>query len=110
MFLESTDLSVIDFVKIHAMTIILLVLFIVGLWLISLNWICFFHIFIKKDRSPSWIPVLPGLLIFLSIYLLPDNSVRHLAWFSFIVDWGCIPGITHALYCQFKLRNSNTVD
>lgn len=72
-------------------------LFLVGTWLVFLNWRCFYVAFIKKKPSPSWIPLLGGILMFLGFYLFPDNLLSSLAWLAFVLDWGSLPGIGHAI-------------
>jgi hypothetical protein len=78
----------------------------VGLWLACLNWHCFYLAFIKKVYSPSWIPLLAGILLFLGFYFYPENSMSSFAWGAFLVDWGSVPGICHAiLYHLVRWKN-----
>ena len=69
----------------------------IGNWLILLNWRCFYMAFIKKQPSPSWIPLLGGILAFLGFYFFPGNPMSSLAWLAFLIDWGSLPGIGHAI-------------
>ena len=72
-------------------------LLLVGTWLVFLNWRCFYVAFIKKQPSPSWIPLLGGILMFLGFYFFPNNSMSSLAWLAFLLDWGSLPGIGHTI-------------
>ena len=72
-------------------------LLLVGTWLSFLNWRCFYVAFIKKQPSPSWIPLLGGMLAFIGFSLFPNNPMSSLAWLAFLLDWGSLPGIAHAI-------------
>jgi hypothetical protein len=77
----------------------------IGVWLVILNWGCFYVGFIKKIRSPSWIPIFPGLLIFLGFRYFPENVYSNFSWIAFIIDWGCLPGISYTIFFHFdRLR------
>jgi len=69
----------------------------IGSWLTLLNWQCFYIGFIRKQQSPSWIPLVGGWSIFLGFCFFPGNSISDLAWLAFFIDWGCVPGIGHAI-------------
>lgn len=43
--------------------------FVIGMCLVFLNWCCFYVGFIKKESSPSWIPLLGGACFF-RVFLL----------------------------------------
>lgn len=78
----------------------------IGVWIAILNWRCFYLGFVKKEYSPSWIPLFGGGLMFLGFYFFPDNHFKHLAFFAFFLDWGSFPGIGHAIiYHQFHGKN-----
>jgi hypothetical protein len=74
----------------------------IGLWLTYLNWRCFYLAFIKKAHSSSWIPLLAGIFLSLGFYFFPGNSVKNLAWIAFLIDWGSLPGISHAIFYHLK--------
>ena len=35
--------------------------------------------------------------MFLGFYFFPNNSMKSLAWLAFLLDWGSLPGIGHAI-------------
>ena len=80
-----------------------------GSWLIILNWGCLYAACIRKKPSPSWIPVVPGFLLFSGIWFYPENTYAGHAWIAFVVDWGSLPGMLHTAYSHFdmarKIRN-----
>ncbi|WP_353233366.1 hypothetical protein [Diaphorobacter ruginosibacter] len=69
----------------------------VGIWIALLNWRCFYIGLVKKAYSPSWIPLLGGIFMFLGFYFFPNNPVKHMAFIAFLLDWGSLPGIGHAI-------------
>ena len=78
---------------------VLSVLFgLVGVWLTLLNWHIFWKGIICKQKTPSWIPILPGGFLCSAIYLFPDNPYRVYCWIGFLIDWGCIPGLMHTFW------------
>jgi hypothetical protein len=68
-----------------------------GLYCAGGNWYCFYLIFIKKTHAPSWLPLIPGALMFFGFYFFPGNPWSAWAWIAFFLDWGSVPGISHAL-------------
>jgi len=77
--------------------IVCFLLLLVGSWLMFLNWKCFYTGFVKKQPSPSWIPLAGGGFVFIGICIFPSNSMNNFAWLVLFIDWGCIPGIGHAI-------------
>ncbi|MEN5181276.1 hypothetical protein ABE501_16015 [Comamonas testosteroni] len=69
----------------------------IGVWIAFLNWRCFYIGFIKREYSPSWIPLVGGIFMFLGFYFFPKNPIDHLAFIAFLLDWGSLPGIGHAI-------------
>lgn len=65
-----------------------------GCYVSALNW----YILLKRfgaAPAPSWIPLLGGAALMLSIYVEPSASFRRLWWTPLILDAGCVPGIVH---------------
>lgn len=85
---------------------ILLIVF--GLWLILLNWLVFYRSFIQRRPSPSWMPLLGGLLLCAGFLIIPGNQYRSLWWLAFIIDWGSAPGISHAIIWHLLYRQGGT--
>lgn len=76
-----------------------------GIWIAFLNWRCFYVGLLRKENSPSWIPLLGGIFMFLGFYFFPGNTAKHLAFIAFLLDWGSLPGIGHAIvYHQFRSK------
>lgn len=67
-----------------------------GLWIILTNWRIFW-VNIRKNRHSSWIPILGGLFLGISFFLIPNNSFRWLFWIAFIIDWGSLPGTVYTI-------------
>ena len=72
-------------------------LFIVFLWLAAMNGSIFWQNYIKREKAPSWVPLVGGVFGTLSLLLLPIDSVKPWWWVPLIVDFGCVPGIVHTL-------------
>lgn len=81
--------------------ILAVVCFVPAAFFIIMNWVIFR--FNWKNRgtgqSSSWVPVLGGLLGSLSIWLVPLAQVKPFWWIPFVIDYGCLIGLTHtAIY------------
>jgi len=73
-----------------------------GLWLVALNWYCFYKAFVQNEPSPSWIPLLGGVLLCLGFYFYPGNSYKKWSFLAFAIDWGSVPGLLHAAYFHVR--------
>lgn len=62
------------------------------------NWRIFYLGRIKKQKTPSGIPILGGLLLAYSFYLIPNNPYHHLFWLAAFLDIGCVPNIIWLIY------------
>jgi len=60
-----------------------------GLYVTTLNWLA-------VARRRSWIPIVGGALLCLSLALVP--ALRWLAWLGLILDFGAVPGLSWALF------------
>jgi hypothetical protein len=49
--------------------------------------------------------LLGGILVFLGFYFFPGNPMSSLAWLAFLIDWGSLPGIGHAIVYHQLRRN-----
>lgn len=68
-------------------------------WIIILNWRIFWKARVRREQpAPSWIPVLGGLSAAVGLLTLPLASLSMLWWLPFLLDWGSIPGLCHALF------------
>ncbi|MEJ8292151.1 hypothetical protein WKI45_04940 [Delftia tsuruhatensis] len=72
---------------------VLVVIILCGLWIISMNWYVFYIGFIRKRKSPSWIPLLGGVFLFFGLYFFLDKGRENMAWIAFFIDWGSVPGL-----------------
>jgi len=61
-----------------------------GLSLISANWYILTVLVAKKKHS-SFIPLLGGLFLSISIAIMPDSRYHWLCWFAFVIDFGSLP-------------------
>ena len=78
------------------LNIIFLSLGALGTYIIIYNDIVIYRQITKKTTE-SWIPVFGGLLVFIALFEIPYDFPWYLKLLPFIVDWGCIPGLTHTL-------------
>lgn len=77
-----------------------------GVWVICVNWRIFWTCHVRKRHSPSWLPILGGLLVGIAFVIWPKNPVRWLAWVAFVLDWGSVPGIGYSIYWHLARRRS----
>ena len=59
-----------------------------------LNGIVFYKGIILKQKQPSWIPILGGILGVFSFLLLPVNILNRFWWLPLIIDMGSLPGMS----------------
>lgn len=64
----------------------------VALYFCVVNWICLISR-LTKLRSPSWVPLVPGILLALAMSLSPLEQVASWWWIAFLVDGGSVPGL-----------------
>jgi hypothetical protein len=50
-----------------------------------------------KLRSPSWIPLIGGAAGCLALLIADWHAGKRWCWIPLVVDWGSLPGITHAV-------------
>lgn len=67
------------------------------IWLSFLNWRVF-YLRITKRESPSWIPLMGGVSGSLALILFPGNALVSYWWRPLLLDYGCLPGLTHLAY------------
>jgi hypothetical protein len=72
-------------------------LLLLGAWVCIANWHAAYLAFVVKQYVPSWIPILGGLLLALGALLCPFPDVRRWFWLAFLIDFGCVIGVGHAL-------------
>ena len=77
--------------------LLFVVIAIPAIWIMILNWICFATTFLlRREWSPSWIPLASGCLLSVSLVILPGKQPILLLLLPLFLDWGCIPGLSHA--------------
>jgi len=72
-------------------------LIILGAWIAMFNARVFVAL-IKKQPAPSWLPLIGGLAGAVGVYMLPLPWARTFWWIPLLLDWGSIPGLTHAIF------------
>jgi hypothetical protein len=88
------------------------VCFVPAAFFIVMNWLIFRHN-LKSRRSnldsfSSWVPLLGGLLGALSFWLAPVPEMRRFWWVPFVIDYGCVIGLTEtAIYWSKYNRQGN---
>ena len=76
-------------------------LLLVSAWLCIANaWILLANL--RRRPAPSWIPLIGGVLGVLGLLALPFPETRKLWWLPLFLDWGSIPGVTHALVWHLR--------
>jgi hypothetical protein len=78
------------------------VLFLLFIWIASLNVMAFWRTLIRQDKTPSWIPVIGGLCGCIAILIFPVSFVRPLWWLPVLLDWGSLPGLSYTVYCYLR--------
>ena len=61
--------------------------------------------YLRRSNAPSWIPLIGGILGAIGLLILPTPSLRAAWWIPFFLDWGSVPGITHAVAWHLLRRN-----
>ena len=76
----------------------------VAIWISILNWIVFWKRHILSLTSPSWIPLLGGVLGSLAILIMPLRQGKPWVWIPLLLDWGSVPGLGYSLFVHM-VRN-----
>jgi hypothetical protein len=63
--------------------------------------------YIEKRRPPSWVPLVAGLSGAIGLWVLPLAAAHKWWWVPLILDWGSLPGISHAVLYHLVLRPRN---
>ena len=74
-------------------TITAALLFVLFAWLAAMNARVFWNTFVRRQSTPSWIPLVGGLCGMLSLLVVPVPGAGRWWWVPLLVDWGSIPGI-----------------
>jgi len=63
----------------------------VGVWIVAFN----YHVWISclrgRPNTPSYIPIIGGLMVAGAMLIVPINGLWKLAWIPLLVDWACVP-------------------
>ena len=70
------------------------VLLLVGGFVIIMNWVIIYYSLVKKKHS-SWAPLAGGVFAAVGLAILPIAGVAKYWYVPLIVDYGCLPGMTH---------------
>jgi hypothetical protein len=75
-----------------------------AVWIAALNWLVFWRSMVKRQPTPSWTPLVAGVLGALGLLLVPVPAL-HRWWFvPLIVDWGSLPGIADSVIWHLVRR------
>jgi len=77
------------------------------LWLSLLNW----HALIRQTMgrpSPSWVPLLGGVLGVLALWIAPGQDLDRFLWVPLVVDGGCAPGFLLTLFWYLVHRGNRS--
>ena len=71
------------------------------------NWRCFWLSHVRRVHSPSWTPLMGGVLMAIGVLLLPFRRLHPWAWVPLLLDWGSVPGLieTVAFYSWLYWKN-----
>lgn len=78
-------------------TIVIALLAIIGVFLIVQNALVF-HAQIKHHSTSSWIPLLGGIFLSLSLAQMPYDFEWYVIVLPFFIDMGSVPGIAYTVY------------
>lgn len=65
-------------------------------WIAIYNWVCVINALFFGKYS-SWGPFVGGGIGCAGFLLAPNEALNQLWWLPFLLDWGCLPGLTHTL-------------
>ncbi|MFK7777000.1 MAG: hypothetical protein QM501_02605 [Gimesia sp.] len=78
------------------MNIIGVIMFFAGCWIVAMNWLVVWKIWVVKDeKAPSWAPILGGALVSFGLWIQPYETLSSWWWIGFLVDYGCFFGFAH---------------
>lgn len=83
-----------------------------GALLVFCAWVCAANAsilwtwYVRKRRPPSWIPLIGGTSGAVGLWLLPSAAAHKWWWLPLIVDWGSVPGISHAIIYHLIVRRN----
>lgn len=69
-----------------------------SLHIISLNGLVFWRSWIKREETPSWIPIVGGVLGAIALVILPVPNLHRWWCLPFLIDYGSILGIGYTLF------------
>jgi hypothetical protein len=72
-------------------------------WVVVVNANVLWTWYIRRRKAPSWIPLVGGVSGAIGILLLPLSDVHKWWWLPLVLDWGSLPGISHAIIYRFAL-------
>jgi hypothetical protein len=78
-----------------------------GLGIVALNWMIVWRGLLRKQETASWVPVLGALLCAAGTSVLPVAGLTRWIVAPFVVDWGSVPGITHAIGWHLRRRGTS---
>lgn len=69
---------------------------IVGIHIAIINGVIAYREIVLKQHSPSWIPLLGGILMAIGVAACPIAAIRSYWPLAFLLDFGSIPGMTYS--------------
>jgi hypothetical protein len=81
-------------------------------WISTMNVSVFWKLYVRKERAPSWIPLLGGLFGVLGLVALPIPGAQRWWWLALLLDPGSVPGLVHtAIWHAIRaFRERNTTE
>jgi hypothetical protein len=77
---------------------------VISCWVITLNWSVFAQGYLLRRKTSSWIPLIGGVAGVATFLVLPIDDIHKYWWLPLLADWGCIPGLLHALLFHAFVR------
>lgn len=70
----------------------------------SFNWFVFWRGFVRRQKAPSWIPLVAAFAGAAALFIVPTEHARPLAWLPLLLDFGALPGLLLTAVLLFRAR------
>lgn len=75
-----------------------ILLAVVGGWIAVMNAAVLIVNSVDRNRHASWIPLIGGVFLSLSLIIIPIDGARAWWWIPLLLDFGCAPGFALTAY------------